>query len=554
MFIVKKKINNRDYYYLRDSKRIDGKVKARTIAYLGKDKQLAESKAQNVIISLSSKKKKPLKTSSNIIKNMKENALTIEELTTFCRRKGIVYPSGEIYGSLSGFWDFGPIGVEIKNNIKNQWWKFHVHSREDITGIDGSIITNPKVWEASGHVGNFVDVAVINKKTGEKTKVDKHEVKNLGKDWQVKGEFNPMFTTQVGPIKDESSLTYLRPETAQLIFSNFKAVHENARMKLPFGIAQIGKSFRNEISPREFLFRSREFEQMEIEYFTAPNQKCSLLDEIKGIEISILTEEMQNSKQEPKIMKISEAFKKKIIKTDWIAYWLAQEYSWFITLGANPKKFRARQHTSEERSHYATDTWDLEYEFPMGWRELQGFANRSDFDLLQHQKHSKTKMEIDDPQFGKVLPHVICEPSLGVERAFLVFLLDAYENNKKRDNVILHLDPKLSPYKAAIFPLISKGEQFEMAKEIYHNLLEDFNVLFDKSGSIGRRYARNDEIGTPYCITIDNQSLSDKTVTIRDRDTTKQIRVPTSSLQDTLKKLINKQIQFEKAGKPIKLI
>ncbi len=483
--------------------------------------------------------------------------ISIEDLAVFSKRKGFVYPSGEIYGSFSGFWDFGPLGVELKNNLKREWWKFHVHAREDIVGIDGSIITNPKIWEASGHVSNFVDVAVVCKKCKNKTKIDKHELKNAkcekcGGEYENKGEFNPMFTTQVGPIKSDSVLAYLRPETAQLIFANFKSVIENSRLKLPFGIAQIGKSFRNEISPREFLFRSREFEQMEIEYFIAPKMKCDFIDEIKGIETEILTAEMQAQKKEGKKIKIYDAYKKGLIKNDWHAYFLALELSWFLSLGANPDKFRARQHTAEERSHYATDTWDLEYKFPMGWRELQGFADRGDYDLKQHEKFSKQKMEIHDEKLGKLVPHVICEPSLGVERAFLVFMLDAYEHDKKRENIVLHLDSKLAPYKAAIFPLVSKGEILEMAQELYHELLEEFNVLFDKSGSIGRRYARNDEMGTPFCITVDEDSLKDKSITIRDRDTMKQIRVKISDLPDTLRKLVSKKIEFEEAGKIVK--
>jgi glycyl-tRNA synthetase len=483
--------------------------------------------------------------------------LTIDELAMFCKRRGFVYPSGELYGSLSGFWDFGHLGAELKNNIKEQWWKFHVHQREDMVGIDGSIITNPKVWEASGHVENFLDIAVVCRKCGYKTKIDKHELGKVRCDkcsgeYESKGEFNPMFTTQVGPVKEDSVKAYLRPETAQLIFTNFKSVQDNARLKLPFGIAQIGKAFRNEISPREFVFRNREFEQMEIEYFTAPKQPCPYMDEIGDIEIEILTEEMQKKNKPGKTMKIVEAHKKGLIKTDWHAYFLSLEFSWFLFLGANPEKFRARQHSSEERSHYATDTWDLEYNFPMGWRELQGFANRSDFDLKQHEKFSKKSMAIQDEEFGKVIPHVVCEPSLGVERTFLVFLLDAYEYDKKRENIVLHLSPKLAPYKAAIFPLISKGEIFEMSREIYKDLLEEFNVLFDKSGSIGRRYARNDEVGTPFCITIDGQSVKDKTVTIRDRDTTKQIRAPIFGLKETLRKLINDEISFEDAGSEVK--
>lgn len=477
----------------------------------------------------------------------------IDDLATFCKREGFVYPSGELYGGLAGFWDFGHLGVELKNNLKKEWWKYHVHQREDMVGIDGAIVTNPKVWEASGHVGHFVDVAVVNKKTKEKFKVDKHEVGKYEKDknFEVKGEFNPMFVTKVGAIKEEAIDSYLRPETAQLIFTDFKLIQDNARLKLPFGIAQVGKAFRNELSPREFLFRCREFEQMEIEYFIAKGMKCPYMDEIGDVELSIYTEEMQKTGKEMKKVKIIDAFKKGLIKTDWHAYWIANEYSWFLLMGANPDKFRARQHVSDEKSHYAIDTWDLEYEFPMGWRELQGFANRGDFDLSQHQKHSKKSMEINDPEAGKVLPDVVCEPSLGVERAFMVFLFDAYEFDEKRQNIVLHLNPKLSPYKAAVFPLISKGEVFEMAREIYKDLLEDFNVLFDKSGSIGRRYSRNDEIGTPYCITVDEESLKDKMVTIRDRDTTKQIRVKISELREVIRKLVNDDIIFHEAGKVI---
>jgi len=485
------------------------------------------------------------------------NMLSIDDLATFCKRRGFVYASGEIYGGLAGFWDFGPLGVELKNNLKKEWWKFHVHQREDVVGIDGSIITNPKVWEASGHVASFVDVAVVCKKCGNKGKIDKHQVgkvkcEKCGGEYLNKGEFNPMFVTDVGPIKADAIKSYLRPETAQLIFADFKAVQENSRLKLPFGIAQSGKAFRNEISPREFLFRCREFEQMEIEYFIAKGMKCPYIDEIKGIEINVYSEEMQKSGKESKVVKIYDAWKKGIVKNDWHAYWLATEFSWFILMGANPKKFRARQHLSEEKSHYAVDTWDLEYNFPMGWRELQGFANRSNFDLTQHEKHSNKSMSIQDPTAGKVLPDVVCEPSLGVERAFLVFLFDAYEHNKERENIVLHLSPKLAPYKAAIFPLISKGEVLEISREIYKDLKEEFNILFDDSGSIGRRYARNDEIGTPFCITVDEDSLKNKSVTIRDRDTTKQIRVKTEKLRSVLRDLINGDISFEDAGKVVK--
>ena len=483
--------------------------------------------------------------------------IDIDELAAFCKRKGFVCPSGEIYGGLAGFWDFGPLGVEIINNLKREWWKFIVHQREDVVGIDGAIVTNPKVWEASGHVASFVDVAAACKKCGYKIKLDKHEVGKVKcpkckGELESKGEFNPMFTTEVGAIKGETTKAYLRPETAQLIFANFKPVFENSRAKLPFGIAQVGKAFRNEISPREFLFRTREFEQMELEYFIAKGMKCPYIDEIGDVKILIYSEEMQKKGSEPKLMKISEAFKKGIIKRDWHAYWMSEMFDWLVLMGAEPEKFRIRQHLSNERSHYSSDTWDLEYKFPMGWREVQGFADRGTYDLSQHQKHSKQSMEVQDSEHGKVLPEVVCEPSLGVGRAFIVVMLDAYDYDKKRENVVLHLEPKIAPFKAAVFPLISKGEVYEEAHEIYKDLLEEFNVFFDKSGSIGRRYARQDEIGTPFCITIDEQSLKDKSATIRERDTTEQIRVKISDLKNVLRKLINDDDNFEDLGKIVR--
>ena len=490
----------------------------------------------------------------------KAKELTIDELASFCKRKGFAYSSGELYGGLSGFWDFGHLGVELVNNIKKAWWIHHVQQRDDVVGIDGSIITNPKVWEASGHVKNFVDVAVVCKKCGNKTKVDKHEVKTAKCDkcqgaYENLGEFNPMFTTQVGPVVKDSIKAYLRPETAQSIFANFKLVYEHSRLRLPCGIAQVGKAFRNEIAPREFLFRSREFEQMELEYFIAPGMPCpkEYLDEIRDVEIALYTQEMQEKDGNSKVMKISDAFKKGIIKVDWHAYWLALEVKWFLHLGVRLEKLRARQHTKDEKSHYAVDTWDLEYEFPMGWRELQGLANRGAYDLSQHEEHSKSSMAVvvDDSTGKKVIPEVVCEPSLGVGRAFIVFMLEAYDQDKKRENTVLHLNAKLAPYKAAVFPIISKDKQLELAKEIYKKLAREFSVIFDDSGSIGRRYARNDEIGTPYCITIDEDSVKGKTVTIRDRDTTKQIRVKIAELHNTLRDLLWGEVKFEKAGKVV---
>jgi len=485
--------------------------------------------------------------------------LSIEDLAVFCKRKGFVYSSGELYGGLAGFWDFGPLGAEMKNNLKKEWWKFHVHGREEVVGIDGSIITNPKIWKASGHVDSFVDVAVVCKKCGDKTKVDKFELGKVkcgkcGGEFESKGEFNPMFITNVGPVKDDSVKAYLRPETAQLIFADFKLVQESSRLKLPFGIAQIGKAFRNEIAPRDFLFRSREFEQMEIEYFVNPKKKkeCPYIKDVENFELNIYSEEMQLKGKEPEKMRVREALKKGIIKLAWHGYWLATELKWFFDLGANPEKFRVRQHLSDEKSHYAIDTWDLEYKFPFGWRELEGIADRGDYDLSQHEKFSKKDLRMFDKEPGeKVLPEVISEPSLGVERAFLVFLFDGYSKNQKSE-VVLKLSPKLAPVKAAIFPLVKTDEKLvKLAEEVYIDLKKEFNVVYDVSGSVGRRYARNDEIGTPFCITVDGESLKKNDVTIRNRNTTQQIRVKIKELKEILEKLIEEEIKFEEAGELI---
>ena len=558
-YIVKQKVKGQDYYYLRKSVRIGSRVISQNLGYLGKDRKKAEKRAKEIL-----KNMKSLKESKTENKEMEEiqekkevklihKKISIDDLAVFCNRKGFVYPSSEIYGGMAGFWDFGPFGAEMKNNLVQGWWNYHIRQREDMVGIDGSIITNPKVWEASGHVSSFVDVAVICKKCGNKFKVDKHELEKAkcdkcGGNVESKGEFNPMFTTQVGPVKEDSIKAYLRPETAQVMFADFKVVMENARMKLPFGIAQVGKAFRNEISPIEFLFRCREFEQMEIEYFISPDMKCPYMSEIKNVKIAIYSEEMQKKNKEPEVINIYDAWKNGVIRTDWHAYWMAKEVEWFVSLGANPEKFRVRQHHSEERSHYSSDTWDLEYNFPMGWRELQGFANRGNFDLSQHQKYSGVKMEITDE--GKsFIPHVVCEPSLGVGRAFLVFMFDAYYYDESRENIVLRLNPKLAPIKAAIFPIVKQPEFEKIAKDIFDDLKKEFKVIYDKSGSVGRRYSRNDEIGTPYCITIDGDSPAKRDVTIRDRDTTKQIRVKIENLREVLRKLINQEIKFEEAGK-----
>ncbi len=487
--------------------------------------------------------------------------LTIEELAVFCKRKGLVYPNSEIYGGMAGFFDYGPLGVELKNNIKQEWWKAHVQQRQDIAGMDGSIITNPKIWEASGHVANFSDLMLTTKKSKTKIRADqfieeklkiaadglsaeeinglikKHKLTYNGEEFEELKGFNLMFETEVGPESGEKA--YLRPETAQLIFANFRLVQENARMKLPFGIAQTGKAFRNEISPRDFLFRCREFEQMEIEYFVNPYKlnECPYIGKFSRQEMSVLTAEMQRLKQQPKKMKVKEMTEKKLI-LPWHAYWLAFEHKWLTNLGVNPENLRIRQHVAAEKSHYATDTWDLEYNFPFGWKELEGISNRADYDLQQHIKKSgKDLSYFDEETKQKVVPHVVAEPSLGVDRTFLVFLFDAYEHDKKRGNVVLKLHPKLAPVKAAVFPLLSnKPGLVKLAKKIYEELKEEFNCFYDASGSIGRRYARMDEIGTPLCITVDFDSLKKKDATIRFRDTAKQVRVKIKNLKEEIRK------------------
>ena len=506
--------------------------------------------------------------------------ISIEDMAVFCKRKGFAYPNSEIYGGISGFWDFGHLGVELKNNIKREWWKFHVNDREDIVGMDGSIITHPRVWEASGHVESFEDVMLTCSKCKERIRADhfiedklkisvegldskeidklvnKNKLKcpKCGSSFEDIKDFNLMFKTNVGPREDKTSVSYLRPETAQLIFADFKLVVENARLKLPFGIAQIGKAFRNEISPRDFLFRSREFEQMEIEYFVHPDQtdKCPYVKEVMSKELNFYTEEMQQKDKKPIRMKVKDALNKKLV-SEWHAYWLATEQKWFTDLGANPDNFRIRQHLKKEKSHYALDTWDLEYNFPFGWKELQGFSNRTDFDLKQHIKFSGKDLSIfDEETKKKIVPHVVAEPSLGVERAFLVFMFDAYTYDKKRGNVVLRLHPRLAPMTVAVFPLVSNKPQIvKKAKEVRDGLKKYFNVFYDQGGSIGRRYARQDEVGTTLCITVDFDSVEGSDVTIRERDTTKQVRVKIKDISHKIWEYME-GAQFEKLGKKIR--
>lgn len=503
-------------------------------------------------------------------------ALTIEDMALFCKKKGFIFPNSEIYNGMSGFFDYGPLGIEVKNSIKQSWWKRFVQDREDVVGIDGTIISNPNVWVASGHVGCFADIMVEctkcrNRVRGDqiiedtlKINADGLKAEDIDKlieensikcpkcrsDFGKSGSFNLMFQTFVGPKQDKESIAYLRPETAQLIFTDFKLVSETSRVKLPFGIAQIGKAFRNEISPRDFLFRTREFEQMEIEFFIHPNEKrCSILKD-KMFRFNILTEEDQKKNNPHKEMTVAEMLKANLM-SQWHAYWLKETYRWFLDLGIKPENLRLREHLKDELAHYSSACFDIEYKFPFGWKEIHGCADRGDFDLKQHKEHSKSNIEMfDEGTKSKVLPFVI-EPSQGVDRALLAFMFDAYDDDKERGNIVLKLSPKISPVKVAVFPLVNKDNLPKLARKICDALKREVIVAYDQSGSVGRRYARNDEIGTPYCITVDFDSLKDKTVTIRDRDSTRQVRAKISSLKTIIPKLLSEKLAFEKAGKLI---
>ncbi len=501
----------------------------------------------------------------------KTKNIKISDIISFCKKKGFVFQSSEIYGGFAGFFDYGPLGVELKNKIKQVWWKKHVNQREDIVGIDGSIILNPKVWVASGHTTKFSDILVECKKCHQRFRADQlieektkknveglpvEELSKLIKEYKIKcpncgGElseprkFNIMFKTYVGPTESEENTAYLRPETAQVIFTEFKNVLDVSRKKLPFGIAQIGKSFRNEISPRNFLFRAREFEQAEIEYFIREKDinNCPYFNEFENYRINILSDDMQNKNEKEKMMSLREAFDKKIINNEWQAFWIGFEHSFLTSLGLRPEHLRARQHLSTERAHYSLDTWDLEFKFPFGWKEIEGIANRTTYDMNKHIKSSKKDLRYyDEETKEKIVPYVVAEPSLGIGRLFLAILFEAYKYDEKRGNIVLTLKPELAPIEVAVFPLLSnKRELLSYAKKIFKTLSEEFNCVFDKSGSIGRRYARQDEVGTPYCITIDFDSLKDKDFTLRFRDSTKQIRVSESELLNRIRNLIKEE-------------
>ncbi|MDD5147116.1 MAG: glycine--tRNA ligase [Candidatus Daviesbacteria bacterium] len=426
----------------------------------------------------------------------------MDKIVALCKRRGFIYPGSEIYGGLANSWDYGPLGVELKNNIKQAWWKRFVHLREDIVGIDAALIMNPKVWEASGHVANFQDPLVECKKCHERFRADhiKNGIcPNCGTKDSFTSEqmFNLMFKTFIGPAEESSNIAYFRPETAQAMFVDFKSVCDTNRMRLPFGIAQIGKAFRNEITPGNFIFRTREFEQMEIEYFISPPKNNS---DWQGF---------------------FELWRKEILN------WIKDD------LGVDMNKIHEHEIEAGERAHYSKRTIDFEYDFPFGCSELYGLAYRTDFDLKNHEKFSGQNLKYKDPETGEeFIPHVI-EPTWGVDRSVLVALLDAY--SEKEGRVVLKLQPKLAPYKAAIFPLLAnKPELIKLAHKVYLDLKQNLTIAWDDRGNIGKRYASQDEIGTPFCITVDFQSLEDSTVTVRDRDTTEQDRVKIADLMKYL--------------------
>ncbi len=432
----------------------------------------------------------------------------MDKIVSLAKRRGFIFADSEIYGGLNGFWDFGPLGVELKNNIKKAWWKAIVQSRDDVAGIDSSIIHNPRTWEASGHISNFsdpmVDCHVCKQRfradhLAEEQGIEVSEILIKGKcptcgskDFTAPKAFNLMFQTHVGPVADDASVAYLRPETCQGIFINFDNVRQSARLKLPFGIAQIGKAFRNEVNPRNFIFRSREFEQMELEWFCEPPQFAS-------------------SKK----------------PDEWHAYWKEERMNWHLAMGLKKENVRFRDHEKKELAHYAAAATDVEYNFPFGFKELEGIANRTDFDLKQHSEFSGKDMRYFDEQAKeKYFPYVI-EPSLGVDRMLLALLCDAYAEDEDggESRVVLRFAPQVAPVKAAIFPLIKKPELMAISEQITQSLKQDMVVFYDETGSIGRRYRRMDEAGTPYCITVDFDTLDDQAVTIRDRDSLKQERI-----------------------------
>ncbi|HEX4540756.1 MAG TPA: glycine--tRNA ligase [Acidimicrobiales bacterium] len=423
----------------------------------------------------------------------------MERVVNLCKRRGFVFPSAEIYGGFRSTYDYGPLGVLALRNVKDAWWRSMVQLRDDVVGIDAAILTSPKVWEASGHLTNFADPLVDCRNCKERWRADEigGVCPNCGsKDLTEPRAFNMMFKTFVGPVEDEASVAYLRPETAQGMFLNFNNVLQTTRKKPPFGIAQIGKSFRNEITPGNFVFRTREFEQMEMEYFVPPAEADT-----------------------------------------WFEYWCAERMAWYRGLGIPEDRLRLREHDAEELSHYSARTADIEFAFPWGWGELEGLANRTDYDLKAHSAASGERLEYFDQSTGeRYVPYVI-EPAAGATRAMMAFLLAGYDEDEVggEHRTILRLHHRIAPYDVAILPLSKKETLTPVARKVLALCQPHFMCDYDETQSIGRRYRRQDEIGTPYCVTVDFDSLDDMAVTIRERDSTDQVRVPIDSLIDELR-------------------
>ncbi len=422
------------------------------------------------------------------------DSVTMEKIVSLCKRRGLIFQNSEIYGGLGSVWDYGPLGVELKRNVKDAWWRSMVQQRSDVVGLDSAILMHPRVWEASGHLESFTDPLVECRECNQRWRDDALVEGRCPKCNGEVGEarmFNLMFKSFMGPVEDDAAVVYLRPETAQGIFVNFENVLNSTRKRLPFGIAQIGKSFRNEITPGNFTFRTREFEQMEMEYFVMPEEADASLQ-----------------------------------------YWVEQRFQWYLDLGVRAENLRLRWHGPDELAHYAKATADVEYLFPMGWSELEGIANRTDFDLLQHSKVSSKSLTVfDEPNKRHVTPFVI-EPSGGVDRATLAFLVDSYREEEVRGEtrVLLKLHKDLCPVQVAVLPLSRNQRLLPLSQEVFESVRVNFRAQYDDAQSIGRRYRRQDEIGTPLCVTVDFDSLDDNAVTIRDRDTMNQARVPIEGL------------------------
>ena len=426
----------------------------------------------------------------------------MDKIVALCKRRGFIYQSSEIYGGLTSCWDYGPLGSELKRNLKNFWWESMTARRDDIAGLDAAILMHPQVWHTSGHVAEFSDPMVDCKTCKARFRADKLEESicpmkpsksplDCGGELTEPRNFNLMFKTFMGPVEDDSAVIYMRPETAQGIYVNFLNVCNSSRYKIPFGIAQIGKAFRNEITPSNFIFRTREFEQMEMQFFIHPSE-----DE------------------------------------KWFEYWREQRMASYIELGVNKDKLRWHKHGDDELAHYAKAAYDIEYEYPFGWQELEGVHNRTDFDLSRHMEATGKDLTYKDDRYPeKFVPYII-ETSAGCDRTLLTLLVDAYDEVeiKGEKRVFLRLSPRIAPIKAAVFPLVKKDGMPEFAQKVYHELKRKFKVFYDESGAVGRRYARMDEAGCPFCITIDGQTIEDETMTVRDRDSMEQTRMKTPEI------------------------